>query len=546
VRLKEAPSKKPLFQQNALDKVVSWFNPMAGQRRLQARATIAMANAWSGGSKSRRTLRGWSTPSGDADTDTLTDLPTLRERSRDLLRDNPVANGAVNVQVTSIVGTGLTLNAQIDRNQLQEMLGLTDDDADAWERKTEAEFALWSGQECDSERTLNFAGLQELALRSVLESGDVFVLTPMIARRPSPYQLRLQLVEADRVCNKDNGQDTATLTAGVEKDANGAPLQYHILKSHPGNMLGKSGEWQIVPAFGARTGRRNVLHLYHKRRPGQTRGVPCLAPVIEEIKQLGRYSEAEIQRAVVSTFFSVFVKSQTGLGIAPMETSSGTTTAADGKNYEMSSGAVLDLAPGEDVTFADPSAPNPNFDAFVQAMTGQIGMALEIPYEVLVKRFTSSYSASKAALLEAWRFFLCRRKWLADALCRPVYELFLDEAVARGRIIAPGYLSGDPLLRAAWLGAEWVGPARGDIDEVKQIEAAERRIALGISTRARETTAITGGDYDQVHAQQVKENKRRLADGLGEGTEAKGTKAEGTEALRDDDEQGKELVPDSE
>jgi capsid protein len=91
-----------------------------------------------------------------------------------------------------------------------------------------------------------------------------------------------------------------------------------------------------------------------------------------------------------------------------------------------------------------------------------------------------------------------------------------------------------------------VGPARGDIDEVKQIEAAERRIALGISTRARETTAITGGDYDQVHAQQVKENKRRLADGLGEGTEAKGTKAEGTEALRDDDEQGKELVPDSE
>jgi lambda family phage portal protein len=249
---------------------------------------------------------------------------------------------------------------------------------------------------------------------------------------------------------------------------------------------------------------------------------------------------------VVSTFFTVFVKSQSGQGIAPMETSNGTTDSADGKNVEMSSGGIVDLAANEDVSFADPSAPNPNYDAFVQAMTQQIGMALEIPYEVLTRRFNSSYSASKAALLEAWRFFMTRRKWLADALCRPVYELWLDEAVARGRIVAPGYLSGDPLVRAAWLGSEWVGPARGDIDEVKQIEAAERRIALGISTRARETTAITGGDYDQVHVQQVKENKRREADGLGAPAALAAQAAPGKQDEEDDDEQGKELVPDSE
>jgi len=147
-------------------------------------------------------------------------------------------------------------------------------------------------------------------------------------------------------------------------------------------------------------------------------------------------------------------------------------------------------------------------------MLTQIGMAVELPYEVLAKRFHSSYSASKAALLEAWRYFMGRRAWLTDNLCRPVYELFLDEAVALGRISAPGYLTGDPIIRAAWLGSEWVGPARGDIDEVKQATAAGKRIDLGLSTRARETAAISGADWDNEHEQQVAEHQRRLDDGL--------------------------------
>ena len=97
------------------------------------------------------------------------------------------------------------------------------------------------------------------------------------------------------------------------------------------------------------------------------------------------------------------------------------------------------MEPGEGVTFNNPTHPNTVFDTFVRAMCEQVGAALEIPADLLVMSFNSSYSASRAALLEAWKAFRMRREWLMRDFCRPTYELWLTEAVARGRIIAPGF-----------------------------------------------------------------------------------------------------------
>lgn len=507
-----AADRKKIINGNPLDRMISYFSPVSGRRRQHARLAMAMINSWSGASRSRRTLRGWITGSGDADTDTLGDLPDLRSRSHDLLRDNPVANSIINTNVTSIVGSGLMLRSQIDRS----ILGLSKAAATAWQRKTEAEWRLFSGKEIDLERTLNFSEIQDLALRSTLESGDVFVTTPNVKRHGSPYTIRLQLIEADRICNKNFVQDNENLVSGIEKDSNGAPKFYHILNNHPGSLITTKNEWKKIRVFGASSGRRRALHLYLKRRVGLSRGVPVLAPVIEEIKQLGRYNESEVERAVVSSFFTAFIKTLDSAGLNPMEMSDGTEAPADPKNYKMSAGAILDLAPGEDVTFADPTAPNPAAEKFIQVMIMQIGMAVEIPYEILVKRFQSSYSASKGSMLEAWRYFMARRKWLSDNLCRPVYELFLDEAVALGRIVAPGYLTGDPLVRAAYLAGDWVGPARGDTNEVQQAVAATKRVDLGISTRSREAASITGADWENVHDQNAEEHRRRIEDGLEE------------------------------
>ena len=244
--------------------------------------------------------------------------------------------------------------------------------------------------------------------------------------------------------------------------------------------------------------------------------MPYLAPVIEPLKQLERYTDAEIMAAVISGMFTVFVKSD-GEGLSPLDsaTSANTGTGAASANWDgkLGNGLIVDLAQGESIETANPGRPNANFDPFVQAIVQQIGVALELPFEVLMKHFQSSYSAARAALLDAWRFFRCRRDWLAENFCKPIYEAWMDEAVAMGRIAAPGYFS-SPAVRKAYLGSRWIGDAPGSIDPLKEVNAAEKRLDIGISTLADESVAYDGGDWEPKHRQQVKERAMRMEGGL--------------------------------
>ena len=140
-------------------------------------------------------------------------------------------------------------------------------------------------------------------------------------------------------------------------------------------------------------------------------------------------------------------------------------------------------------------------------------MALELPFEILIKHFTASYSAAQAALVEAWKTFSARREWMANQFCQPVYEMVIAEAIAKGYLDAPGFFS-DPFVRAAYLGAEWIGPPRGQIDQLKELRAAAYRVDLGVSTLEEETAQITGGSWETKHIQRAKEQKLRTEAGL--------------------------------
>lgn len=502
-------------QETVLDRLIGYVDPERAQRRLRARLQLAIAGGYTGARRDRRATSSWVTRSTDADTVVLADLATLRDRSRDLVRNYALACGAINTPVTNVVGTGLKPHASIDR----EALNLTDEQADTWEREAEREFRLWAdSQDCDISRTLNFAGIQELVFRSCLESGDVFVSLPQKPRPGSPFKTRLQVIEGDRVCNADNKADTETLVAGVEKDADGAPVAYHVMKQHPGNLLrGAKRDWERLPAFGDKTGRRTVIHLYRMLRPGQTRGVPYLAPVIETLKQLSRYTEAEIMAAVVSGMLTVFVTSDsgqgalTGMGAAGQVGTQATTAASTG--LELGNGAVLGLLPGEKIETVDPNRPNTAYDPFMLSLLRWVGVALELPFEILVKHFTASYSAARAALLEAWRFFSNRRAWLASCFCQVCWETIITESIAAGRLSAPGFFA-DARIRKAWLGCEWTGDSPGQINPKDEIEAAALRMKEGVTTLAEETAALTGGDWERKHPQQVKERRMRKEGGL--------------------------------
>lgn len=165
------------------------------------------------------------------------------------------------------------------------------------------------------------------------------------------------------------------------------------------------------------------------------------------------------------------------------------------------------LDPGEDIAFANPTRPSTGFDSFMRSMCEQVGAALEIPADLLIMSFNSSYSASRAALLEAWKAFRMRREWLVKDFCRPTYEIWMTEAVARGRIIAPGFFA-DPLIRQAYLQSEWIGPSQGQLDPTKEVAAAVTAIENGLSTHEAEAIKLNGSEYAANVDKLTLENER--------------------------------------
>ncbi|WP_458412768.1 phage portal protein [Schinkia sp. CFF1] len=499
---------------NVIDKAVATFSPERALKRSHARRKLELLNSGysnSGASKRKKSMLGWIFKGGSTKEDIDDNLDTLRQRSRDLWMNTPLATGALKTIRTNVIGAGLRLNAQID----YEYLGMTEDEADVWETNVEREFELWcESLMCDAMQMHNFYELQQLAFLSFLMSGEVFTLLPYRNHKQNPYGLRVQLIEADRVSSPTG--NNPKIINGVELGTFGEVVAYHISRQHPLTQSGRN-EWVRVEKFGIKTGRQNVLHLMESERPEQRRGVPILSPVIESLKQLDRYTEAELMAALVSSLFTVFIESndadneQRPYGeVIPDEDR---VDDDDEMSYELAPGAIISLADGEKVTTTNPSRNNAAFDPFVVSICRQIGSALELPYELLLKHFTSSYSASRGALLEAWKMFKMRRIWTASRFCQPIYEEFLTEAILLGRIQAPGFLY-DPMIRKAYSKAEWNGPSQGQLDPLKEVNAAEKRVDNGFSTRARETVELTGGDFWRNHPHRVREEKARREAGL--------------------------------
>lgn len=498
---------------NSIDRVVSIFSPERAVRRQLARKQLEIMNSGysnSGASRSKKSMIGWISKGGSTKEDIDDNLNTLRERSRDLYMGTPLATGGLKTIRTNVVGAGLRLNAQID----YEFLGMSEEEADQWETKAEREFSLWADSIlCDAMQMNNFYELQQIAFLASLMSGECFATLPYQKRKGMPYDMRIQLIEADRICSPTGA--VKQIINGVEVGRFGEVVAYHIAQFHPLSKALQDKKWVRVEKFGKLTGRQNVLHLMEAERPEQRRGVPLLSPVIESLKQLGRYSEAELMAALVSSMYTVFIKSQN-----PDEPPLGESIPdgqrvddEDENSYELGAGAIISLAENESIEAANPMRNNASFDGFVTAICRQIGSAIEVPYELLLKHFTSSYSASRAALLEAWKMFRMRRAWMAAKFCQPIYEEWLSEAILLGRIEAPGFFN-DPMVRKAYCGAEWNGPSQGQIDPLKEVNAAIKRVDEGFSTRARETAELTGGDFWRNHPHRVREEKARKEAGF--------------------------------
>ena len=498
--------------QNMLDKAIAYVAPKMAAERMLARTTLAMSGGYSGAGINKAQLSRWLTSPGSATTDIIPDLKALRARSSDQMRNSAIAVGAIGQTVNGVVGTGLSFSAQIDH----KFLGLSEEEAEAWNEDHDRRYNAWcKSPDVALERNLNFYGLQELSFRSELERGDVFWLTPMVERPGAGMRLAMQLIEADRACNPGDKPNSDNLIEGIELDPDTRePVAVHVSRLHPSDALGKKNQWVRVPMRGQSTGRRNVLHSFQPLRPGQVRGVPWIAPILEPLKQLGRWTEAELNAAVTSSIFSVFLKMDPDAfqDIFDEDAQGSIVEQAGRWSGDMESGKAINLLPGEEPISVAPTRPNPAFDPFWMAMVRQIGMALEIPVEVLILHFQSSYTAARGAMLMAAKFWRRRRDRLITNICDPVHELWLSEEIIAGRISAPGFFS-DPVVRAAWCAGVWTGDGPGSLDPQKEVAAARERVEMEISTLDAESVAYDGIPWKVKHRQRAKEVAAQKADG---------------------------------
>lgn len=492
-----------------------------------------------GASQHNKSLKMWNPLKLSAKMDIGANLDILRNRSADQAINTPIGSAAIVTSNTHTIGAGLKVFPRPNF----KILGITADEAREWSKQVKAEFNLWAdSKDCDLYRRNNLYDLQSIIYQGYMTDGDIFsVFRRKPARKDMPYTLRLQVIEGNRVCNPQsdsmyilsdpygvemrNTKNGYRIINGVEIDAEGAVVAYWIANRVPRDPIssGEITEWTRVEAFGQNSGMPNVLQVCHDTRPEQYRGVPYLAPVIETLKQVSRYTNAELTSAIIKSFFALFFteaannKATLNDMLADSGVEDSNEPVVDVSEYNLGPGTLNALPKGVDVKAVDTSNSQSTFDPFVTQLVQQIAAALNQPYEVLMKRFTSSYSASRAALLQAWEEYKLRRIWFSRDFCQPVYEMWLTEAVAIGRIKAPGFFE-DPIIRKAWANADWFGPTMSILDPVKDMNGSNLRVESGLSTREREAAEMTGTDLEENIAQLAYEQKMIEQYGLSRGT----------------------------
>ena len=276
-----------------------------------------------GGSRTSNILKAWNPIRSSAKSDIDANIGALRGRSADQATNTPIGAAAIDTSAMHAIGAGLTVSPRLQF----KTLGMNVDEAKEWERETAREFDLWAGStQCDLYRRNNFYDLQNIAYTTYLTDGDSFAL--FRRKAPSaymPYSLRIQLIEANRVSNplgagvmgypgpfavEMRAPNGNRIIDGVEITEDGEITAYWISSKVPYDPTDYAPTtWSRVEAFGKRTGAPNILQICHDIRAEQYRGVPYLAPVLETLKQVSRYTRAELTAAIIKSFFALFFTS---------------------------------------------------------------------------------------------------------------------------------------------------------------------------------------------------------------------------------------------
>lgn len=453
-----------------LDRTIGWFSPATAVSRVRARGIFEEQTRGYAGAERGRQTDGWFTAATSADTEIGRAAPLLRERSRDLTRNNPYQAKAITGWVDSLVGDGIM--PQIDTG------------SDARNTAVKNLFEEWSDN-CDADGIDDFYGLQMLAAREVVEAGEGLVRRRW-RRRADGWRVpvKLQVLEADLLDSSRTNQDsrgTNRIIQGIEFDAIGQRSAYWLFQDHPGNQLSGMMTSSAVPAS-------EVLHLFERQRT-QVRGVPWSTPVMLPIRHLSDYELAEVIRKKIEASVVTIVQGYEDgdASIAPKVTSD---PAGKYPVEQFAPGMILYAKGTREIKFNSPATIG-GYGEYKDNSLHTIAAGYRMPFEALSGNLSQvNYSSIRAGLVE-WRRLT---KSLATAifvrrLCVPAWNWFVEGAIFAGE-----------LKPEEMIAVKWALPKFDWVDPASDVEADINAIRSGLKTLP-EVLAERGRTLEEVVAE---------------------------------------------
>jgi len=475
----------------------------------------------SGGNGFGGQMREWNVPSKSVDEALLPVFKKLNARTDDVVRNNGIAANGMQLHKDHIIGSEYRLSYKPN----WQLLGIKMDQG--FVREVEAIFRdIAEDPNCyiDAEEKRTFTMIMRESIETHAHTGDIMAKPEWISRSHSPFSTAIRLVPPRRVCNPNNGMDTEQRRAGIDLNRNGAAQFYHVAEG--GNSFGFGKKWRQIPKR-LSNGRLGFIHIFEPTEGGQTRGVNRFASSLEQLKMLDTLQNTTLQRAIVNAMYAVSIESDLGSSEA-MEFLYGTSQNGKveqmlldmgdyyaGQNIKFNGVKAPHLFPGDKFNIHSAGNADNGFAELEASIIRYIAAGLGLDYAQLSKNYKQmSYSTIRAAHNDSWRYFMGRRKIIANRLASQIFGLLFEEMIIRKYIKLPSKARYSFYeRRSAWTKSDWIGSGRLAIDGLKEVKESVLRIESGLSTYEREM-AILGEDYQETFEQQVREMEERRSKGL--------------------------------
>lgn len=448
-----------------------------------------------GASFSRR-MGDWGLSQAGPDASLFGSLDALRARSRELTRNESLISSGLDSLVASLTGTGIKPRwTSIENPKVKTRL--------------QEDWGDWI-EVCDHDGVCDYYGLQSLATRCMIESGEALIR--VIPQRPGSMQvpLKLQVIEPDHLpvnYNEllDNGNQ---IRMGIEFDKRGQRVNYHVYKEHPGEayLNPDPGAMAIIPA-------NEMIHIYRVLRPGQKRGRPWVAPILIAVHDLGEYLDAEQVRKTTTAMFGGFITVDAGIqpdipGIMGSgEVPTGQSDFDAEKIIPLEPGTFPKLPPGMDVKFSQPADVGGMFEHFVKGQQRRIARGYgNQTYEALTGDLSdANYSSLRAGNLGFQRFCLqIIHQVVSFQMNKPIGRAWINYGYLSGGLKLPGFQTeAKKYYRIEWRHDGW--PVT---DPLKDGNAAINDLNAGLNSRSAVIAERFGKDAETVDREIAEDQKR--------------------------------------